>query len=147
MSRIPCLSCCLLDQMNQFDHIKDSLRSIFDEQIEGVIFAYLFGSQARSSNAYPPKDIDLAVYFEEKSGECYLDAKLNLYGLLSRALNFNDFDIMVLNTATNLVLLEEISRKGILLIDRDPDLRKNFEQRILHQALDFKFQRAAIIGV
>ena len=133
--------------MNQFDHIKGSLKTIFEGQIDRAIFAYLFGSQAAVDNVYPPRDIDLAVYFEEKSGVSYVEAKLNLYAIVSRALNVNDIDIIVLNTATNLVLLDEITRNGILLIDKDPDLRENFEHRILHSALDFKFQRLSIIGI
>ena len=127
--------------------MKDLLKTILGQQRQRVIFGYLFGSQARADNAYPPRDIDLAVYFEEKSDESYLEAKLNLYATVSRAINVNDVDIIVLNTAQNLVLLEEIIRNGILLIDKDPGLRENFEHSILHLALDFKFQRASIIGV
>jgi len=133
--------------MNPFDDIEGSLKAILSGQVEQVIFAYLFGSHSRATDAYRPRDIDLAVYFEERNGVSYLEAKLNLYSVLNRALNINDIDILVMNTARNLVLLEEIIRNGILLIDKDRDLRENFEHRILHLALDFKSQRAAIIGV
>lgn len=127
--------------------MKDILKTIFKDQVEEVIFAYLFGSQARSDSPYPPRDIDLAVFFEEGSDISFLDAKLNLYATLSRALKIDDIDILALNNATNLILLDEVIRNGVLLFDKDPDLREDFEQRILHQALDFKFQRASILGV
>lgn len=127
--------------------MKDILKIIFKDQVEKVIFAYLFGSQARSDSPYPPRDIDLAVFFEERSDISFLDAKLNLYATLSRALRINNIDILVLNNASNLILLDEVIRNGVLLFDKDHDLREEFEQRILHQALDFKLQRASVLGV
>jgi len=127
--------------------MKDILKIIFKDQVEEVIFAYLFGSQARSDSPYPPRDIDLAVFFEERSDISFLDAKLNLYATLSRALRINNIDILVLNNASNLILLDEVIRNGVLLFDKDRDLREEFEQRILHQALDFKLQRASVLGV
>lgn len=55
--------------------------------------------------------------------------------------------IYVLNTTTNIVLLDEIIRGGVVLVDRDIDLREEFEQKILHQAMDFKEQRITFLGV
>jgi UDP-N-acetylenolpyruvoylglucosamine reductase len=66
---------------------------------------------------------------------------------LCRVLKRNDIDVIVLNTTTNIVLLDEIIRGGIVLVDRDVDLREEFEQKILHQAIDFKEQRITFIGV
>jgi len=127
--------------------MKDILKTILKDQVQDVIFAYLFGSQARSDSPYPPRDIDLAVFFGERSDISFVDAKLSLYAILSRALRINNIDILVLNKATNLILLDEVIRNGVLLLDKDPALREEFEQRILHQALDFKFQRVSILGV
>ena len=64
-----------------------------------------------------------------------------------RVLKRNDIDVVVLNTTTNIVLLDEIIRGGIVLVDRDIDLREEFEQKILHQAMDFKEQRIVFLGV
>jgi len=127
------------------DRIKDLLRKILNAQGNEILFAYLFGSRAANESTYPPRDIDLAVYFQP-TGIPPFDAKLELHGTLSRALRTNDIDILVLNNAQNLVLLSEIIRKGVVLIDRDPDFREEFEQGIIHQAIDFKSQRISLIG-
>jgi predicted nucleotidyltransferase len=121
------------------------LQTILHDRDNKVIFAYLFGSRAAGVNTYPPRDIDLAVYFQPKDGS-FFDAKLDLYGALSRRLKTNDIHILVLNEARNLVLMGEVVRQGIVLIDRDPDLREEFEQNILHQALDFQSQRISLLG-
>lgn len=55
--------------------------------------------------------------------------------------------MVVLNTTKNIVLLDEIIRGGIVLVDRDIELREAYEQRILHQAMDFKEQRIVFLGV
>jgi uncharacterized protein len=66
---------------------------------------------------------------------------------LSRGLGTNDIDIVVLNSASNLILLDEIIRRGLVLVDRNPDLREDFEQKALHRAIDFQAQRRAVLGV
>jgi len=133
-----------MNQIHQQDLIKD-LKTILEDQAERVIFAYLFGSLAKSGS-HRAGDIDLAVFFEKSDSGSFLDAKLDLYAALSRFLKCDDIDILILNTARNLILLDEVIRHGVVILDKDPDLREDFEQRILHQALDFKFQRASILG-
>lgn len=59
----------------------------------------------------------------------------------------DDVDLLILNTAGNLILLDEVVRYGSVLYDRDTDARENFELDILHQAIDFKRQRLAVLGV
>jgi len=120
------------------------LRSLVLQQGQ-VVFAYLFGSQV-TGDVSTLSDIDIAVYFLHcdrlRSGEF----KTDLYMALSRGLGTNRLDIVVLNTASNLILLDEIVRHGVVLVDRDPDLREDFEQNVLHRAIDFKTQRRAALG-
>lgn len=137
-----------MNAMNQIRHqdlIKD-LKTILEEQAKQVVFAYIFGSLVKSGS-YRAGDIDLAVFFEKSESVSFLDAKLDLNATLSRMLKFDDIDILILNTARNLILLDEVIRDGIVILDKDPNFREDFEQRILHQALDFKYQRASILGV
>lgn len=113
-----------------------------------ILFAYLFGSSAREGN-FPGRDLDLAVYFDRKrmSPEEAATARAALYAHLSRQLQRNDIDLVVLNTVRNLVLADRITRDGIILVDRDPNRRFDFEVTVQHQAMDFKAQRRAVLGI
>jgi len=57
----------------------------------------------------------------------------------------NDIDMVVLSKETNLILLDQIIRRGILF-EGDKERREEFEQKILHLAIDFKTQRLANMG-
>lgn len=125
--------------------IKESLLPLFEKYKKQLVFAYLFGSHAQN-NLFPLSDIDIAVFLNMRKNESYFDMKCSLYAEFCRVLKRNDVDVVMLNTATNIVLLDKIIREGIVLVDRNPSLRVEFELKILHQAIDFKDQRIAIIG-
>ncbi len=120
------------------------LRSLVQQQ-DRVVFAYLFGSHARGDIS-ALSDIDIAAYFVDGDLLRWHEWKISLYMALSRRLGTNDIDIVVLNSASNLILLDDIIRRGVVLVDRDPDLREDFEQRVLHRAIDFRTQRRAVLG-
>ncbi len=126
--------------------IKEKLLPLFSKYNGNVLFAYLFGSAAQG-NMSPLSDVDLAVFLSRQNEGSYFDIKCSLYADFCRVLKRNDIDVVVLNTTTNIVLLDEIIRGGIVLVDRDIDLREEFEQKILHQAMDFKEQRITFLGV
>lgn len=128
------------------DSIKEKLLPLFSKYNGNVLFAYLFGSAAQG-NMSPLSDVDLAVFLSRQNEKSYFDIKCSLYADFCRVLKRNDIDVVVLNTTTNIVLLDEIIRGGIVLVDRDVDLREEFEQKILHQAIDFKEQRITFLGV
>ena len=111
-----------------------------------ILFAYLFGSIARGEAAHG-SDLDLAVCFADRRPQFQRRLKVDLYMTLNRLLKKNDIDIVILNTASNLMLLDEIVRQGIVLLDTDPVLREEFELRTLHRAMDFREQRKAVMGV
>jgi uncharacterized protein len=121
-----------------------TLRSLVERQ-DQVVFAYLFGSHARGRVSCL-SDIDIAVYFVGSDRLRCHELKTDLYMALSRGLGTNDIDIVVLNMAANLMLLDEIIRCGVLLVDKAPDLREEYEQKVLHRAIDFKTQRKAFLG-
>ncbi len=127
------------------DELTESLIKALDAQKERVIFAYLFGSAAEGKTA-PTSDIDVALYLSKKHAASPLDERLHLYGELSRALMRNDIDVVILNTTRNLMLLDEVIRHGVVVLDQDPDLREDFELTIMHRAIDFKTQRAVVVG-
>lgn len=126
--------------------LADIMRPLFEKH--GVAFAYLFGSVAVGTE-HGRSDLDLAVYFA--GADANFSRRFSLYGDLSRALARNDIDIVELNTATNLMLLEAIVRDGRVIFDACQDGcsddREAFELRVLHQAMDFRDQRMRIMGI
>jgi len=95
-----------------------------------VKFAYLFGSY--SDETYNDRsDVDIALYLDEYN----FDKQLSISFELSKALN-KDVDLVILNSAKNLYLLDDILRKGILL--KDNENRVDFELKKHHQILDYK---------
>lgn len=126
--------------------LKKYLYPVFERYRDKVIFAYLFGSTARETS-YPAKDIDIAVYLKKGSPELYFDCRLSLFADLCRTLKTNKVDLIILNTTTNLMLMEEIVRKGIILYEINPAEREEFELKILHHAIDFKQHRHVTMGI
>ena len=125
--------------------IKKLLSSVF-EKVGIVQFAYFFGSVAKGDNTNL-SDMDIAVYLRDVDPMAVFDVKLSLHGDICRALNRNDVDLVVLNTVANNMLIEDIIRHGVVIYDRDIDAREDYEVTSLHQAIDFKTQRLAIMGV
>ena len=126
--------------------IRDALLAVLEKYRDRIVFAYLFGSAAEGE-MHPSSDIDVAVYVSDKKAEDHFDIRLSLHADLCRALKRNDIDLLILNRTKNLILLDEIIRHGEVLFDSDIDFRYDFENRILHMAIDFRAQRYSNIGV
>jgi len=94
-----------------------------------IEFAYLFGSFADGS-FNDRSDVDLALYLKKVD----FDTQLKISFELSKVLK-KDVDLVVLNKAKNLYLLDDIIQKGIVI--KDSDKRVDFELRKHHQFLDF----------
>jgi predicted nucleotidyltransferase len=122
------------------------LRKIFDEQGDIFLFAYLFGSRAREPFS-ETSDIDIAVYLNSNVQKHYFDIKTELYLKLSRVLKKNDIDIVIMNGFKNIVFLNEIITNGQVFHDKNEAARIDYEQKILHGAIDFKSQRKRAMGV
>ncbi len=119
---------------------------VFEKYRKDIIFAYLFGSYAKDGLT-PLSDIDIAVFLEKGTKQSYFDLKLSIHADFCRMLKRDDVDVVILNTVNNIVLLDAIVREGKILFERDRVLREEFEIRTLHQAIDFKEHRKAIMGV
>lgn len=129
------------------ESFRDKLREVFkrfnllDKPVK-VEFAYIFGSVSHGTSG-PISDIDIAVYLSQKPS---LEQELGLHLFLSRELKTDRIDLLVLNTAKNIILMDKIIREGIIVYEKTPFLRESFELRILHEAIDFKEQRKLILG-
>ncbi len=125
--------------------IIEALQRTLDKNRDKVLFAYLFGSLAEGRGG-PLSDVDVAVFLADEIASNHWDVRLSLQADLSRALGRNDVDVVILNHTHNLMLLDEIIRRGVVLLDQDRQVREDFELKALHRAIDFKTQRAAIVG-
>ena len=111
------------------DEIGNAVFPVLERYREHVLFSYIFGSAARNEQQ-PLSDIDIAVYLTSRPFEQYPDMKFTLHAEFCRALKRDDIDLVILNTAGNLILLDEIVRSGMVVYDRDPEARENFELAI-----------------
>lgn len=109
--------------------MKTNLSKLLDAD-KTVMFAYLYGSYVEGTYT-KRSDVDIAVYLNDTS----LDARLTLHHELEKALS-KDVDLLVLNEAKNLNLLENILRKGVVLADHER--RALFEVQKQHEIIDFK---------
>jgi predicted nucleotidyltransferase len=124
----------------------ETLKKIFHEQQHHFMFVYLFGSRARKDHS-ESSDLDIAVYVKENIKQDYFDIKSDLYLKLSRVLKINHIDIVVMNQCRNLMLLDNIITHGQLIYEKDQSARIDYEQKISHNAIDFKDQRKRVMGV
>ncbi len=128
------------------NHLQDLVARAVRSFDRRVVAVYLFGSMAEG-DATPSSDIDLAALLDPSEKSSFFDLRMALYAALSRALKTNAIDLTILNTLDNLFILDDILRRGRLLYETQSDLRQDFEQRMLHQAIDFKEQRLRVMGI
>jgi predicted nucleotidyltransferase len=103
--------------------------------LKNVEFAYLFGSYADGSQK-GSSDVDIAVFLDKID----LDSQLQINYELSKLLK-KDVDMLILNSAKNLYLLEAVLKKGAVL--KDSEKRVDFELAKEHDILDYKeFKRS-----
>jgi|Deesub1362A_J573_1020465.scaffolds.fasta_scaffold36981_2 hypothetical protein len=121
--------------------MKERILKVFEDFPE-VLFAYLFGSVSEGISG-PLSDLDIAIYMKPYSGERYI----KLHTALCRTLRRSNIDLLVLNRTRNLILIEEIFRKGQLIYDKDPEFRIEYEVKMIHRAIDFRTQRKAVMGI
>jgi predicted nucleotidyltransferase len=110
---------------------------------EGVVAAYLFGSQA-TGKAGPLSDVDVAVVFDGALDErARFELQLRLQGEATSAVRHDSVDLVVLNGASPLVRHRAI-RDGKRLVDHDPVQRVRFEARAIVDYLDTRPLRAEL---
>jgi len=128
------------------EEIKEQLIPVFEKYRDRIVFAYLFGSTARS-DLYPSGDVDIAVSVQGADANESFDLKLSLHADFCRALKRRNVDVVILNRTKNIMLLDQIVREGIVLFDTDEDARQDFEVDVLHRAMDFKEHRLSVMGM
>ena len=102
---------------------------------DDIVFAYLFGSYAKRKQTHL-SDIDIAVYM--KYDNQAFDQKLEILSDLSKKLEADDIDLVILNKAP-ISLLTKILANKVILIDKDPHVRHAFESLNMRKGFDFSF--------
>lgn len=110
--------------------VRDTLRSFFTDQHDGIDAVYLFGSFARGT-ARPHSDVDVAVLFTETPPST-LDHPAFVLDSDLQELMHREVQIVTLNTASP-DLAFRILRDGILLVEPDRSHRIAFEVRALNE--------------
>jgi len=123
--------------------ILDRLRRVLNER-EGLIAAYLFGSQA-TGEAFEESDADVAVLFERPLS---LEEQIRLEDELERSVG-RRVDLLDLRRANPFLALDIIN--GIRFIENDPVAADEYELYILRRAGDLapleRERRAMLLGV
>ena len=120
-----------------------SISSYLEKHYSNIIAAYLFGSFISSTSYF--SDIDLALLSETDVSKP-LELELQLESQLEKIVNF-PVDSRVLNNAP-LSFCQNVIRGGRVVLDRNPNLRSEFEGKVLKQYFDFsRFRRRYLAGV
>jgi uncharacterized protein len=113
-----------------FLQYEKELKQIFEQ--EGVVLAYLFGSQARGTTHYF-SDVDIGVLFGKTvRPEAYFEKGLILSGTLSSLLKNNHIDIVILNTAKPF-LKYQVAFGGKQIFAFDKTIQTFFENRVMKE--------------
>lgn len=102
-----------------------------------IAFAYLFGSRV-NGYADEKSDWDGAVYFYKLGEETGQWPAFELEAELSSALEAT-VQVFVLNESIPPVLGFEIVKWGVILLDRDENLRMDFENKVLSNYYDWQY--------
>ena len=108
---------------------------------DDIIFAYLFGSYAKEKQTHL-SDIDVAVYMKDDTQA--FDNKLGILSDLTRLLETDNIDLVVLNDAP-ISLLTNILANKTILIDQDPPVRHAFESLKMRMGFDFSVLEKRIL--
>jgi len=101
-------------------------------QDERVVFAYAYGSFVKEQSF---RDIDVGIYVKNPEENPFVISS-DLKTQLSRAgkkenidLTADQFDIQIINHAP-FTFLKRVFKEGILLVDRDPELRTDLVEYV-----------------
>ena len=116
---------------SQKETVVKKISSYLYTECEDITAAYLFGSFI-TERAF--SDIDLGIIINMEL-ERPLHYELDLESKLERVIKY-PMDIRIINRAP-LSFSQSVIRNGRVIVDRNPNLRADFEGQILKQYFDF----------
>ncbi|MBI4008038.1 MAG: nucleotidyltransferase domain-containing protein [Planctomycetes bacterium] len=116
----------------------DAIKSTLSKE-QSISFAYLFGSKVKNKESYR-SDWDIAVYIKDEILEKNpVWQKFDIENRLSIVLKTDAVDVVILNYIDNPLFGFEIITKGILILNRDDELRVAFEGEALGRYQDWQY--------
>jgi uncharacterized protein len=115
----------------QRERVVNKISSYLVERHKEIIAVYLFGS-FNAAEAF--SDIDLAILVDSPLDDP-LFIEIDLETELEKIVKYR-LDVRILNKAP-LSFCREVIRSGIVIVDRRPNLRADFQGKILKQYSDF----------
>lgn len=115
--------------------LRDRLASFFAADAHGALAAYVFGSAARGDER-AGSDVDVAVLFEQPPPPTLSGPALSLETALERHLA-RAVDLIVLNSASA-DLVHRVLRDGVIVLDRVPSRRLQFEVHKRNEFFDLE---------
>lgn len=102
-----------------------------------ILAVYLFGSILETTDLTQIEDIDIAFLLEVNESINTFKKSVELGSELSQLLNFDKFDIVILNNAP-LPFRYDIIIKGKLIYSKNDELRRRFESLSIKEYFKFK---------
>ena len=102
-----------------------------------ILFGYLFGSKAKGY-ANERSDWDIALYLNTSIKQNGRWPEFELEAEISRTVEAT-VQVTILNAPLSPVFGFEIIKDGVILLDRDPKLRIDFENRMLRHYHDWQY--------
>ncbi len=115
--------------------VRDKLLTLMKNALgedDRVVFAYAYGSLIGEDSF---RDVDIAIYVKEYQENCFVitsDIKKELSRLAKKeGLNLpaDRFDVQIINPAL-FTFLKRIFKEGVLLVDRNPELRTDLVEYV-----------------
>lgn len=112
-----------------------SLKTAFRK--EGVVFAYLFGSQA-TGDANSQSDFDFAVMLSDEAPKNKrFGTRLKIISGISRVLGNDKVEVVVLNDLKDSFFEFVIVKEGKIIFEHDHSARVDFEMKAMNEYYDF----------
>lgn len=116
----------------------DAIKSTLSKE-QSISFAYLFGSKVKNKESYR-SDWDIAVYIKDEFLEKNpVWQKFDIENRLSIVLETDAVDVVILNSMDNPLFGFEIITKGVIILNRDDELRVSFEGEALGRYQDWQY--------
>lgn len=116
----------------------ESIKTVLSENAS-ILLAYLFGSRAKGE-ASERADWDIAVYLaEDRLAENPIWDRFKIEDRLPAALATDAVQVVVLNSLEDPLLGFEIIANGLLLVEKDENLRIAFEGSVLARWHDWQY--------
>jgi len=113
------------------EKVISTISSVLEKEID-VVFSYVHGSFLEKVF----KDIDVAIFVDERRIPSFLRYELQMESLLKNAVGKFTFDVRILNGAP-LSFRYEVIKSGKLIMTKDEESRIDFETSTFSYYFDF----------